>query len=103
MTRDWISEVIKDVAELDHASPEGFPEQMIVTAEELRVILERQGAERDALRKDADLWRYALKRGVVTVHSERIVDHDSGTRCSWIQGHYKSADIPNAALAKEQS
>ena len=58
-------------------------------------------AERDALRKDADLWRYALKRGIVTVHSERIVDHDSGTRCSWIQGHYKSADIPNAAVIKE--
>jgi len=58
-------------------------------------------AERDALRKDADLWRYALKRGVVTVHSERIVDHDSGTRCSWIQGHDKSADISNAAIIKE--
>ena len=58
-------------------------------------------AERDALRKDADLWRYALKRGVITVHSERIVDHDSGTRCSWIQGHYKAADVPNAAVIKE--
>ncbi len=38
-----IDNVLRDVAELpDRTSPEGWPEAMLVTADELRLILERQ-------------------------------------------------------------
>lgn len=41
MVKDWIDEVIKRIAELpDRTSPEDWPEAMLVTAEELRSILE---------------------------------------------------------------
>lgn len=37
---DWIDEVVRDVAELpDRTSPDGQPEMMLVSAEELRSIL----------------------------------------------------------------
>ncbi len=38
---EWISEVARDIAELDHGSPEGEPNVMLVTHDELHVILER--------------------------------------------------------------
>lgn len=48
---DWIDGVIRDVSELpDRSSPDGQPEMMLVSAEELRRILERAKAY-------APLWR----------------------------------------------
>jgi hypothetical protein len=41
---DWINDVIKDVSELDYSSPEGQPDVMLVTAEELRAILLERSA-----------------------------------------------------------
>lgn len=38
---DLIESVIRDVAELDYSSPEGMPDVMLVTADELRGILHR--------------------------------------------------------------
>jgi len=52
-----------------------------------------------AAQRDAELWRHAIKKGVVTVHSERIHDRDPNTLCSWIQGHDKAADVSNEYAA----
>lgn len=46
---------------------------------------------------DAALWRLAVRKGLITIHSERIHDRDPRTICSWIQGHDKAADISNEA------
>lgn len=46
---------------------------------------------------DAELWRLAVRKGLITVHSERMVETDHGTRCSWIQGYDKAVDISNEA------
>lgn len=43
------------------------------------------------------LVKHALGRGLITVHSELMVDRDFGTRCSWLQGHDKACDISNEA------
>lgn len=40
---DLIDAVIRDVAELDYSSPEGMPDVMLVTADELRGILQAHG------------------------------------------------------------
>ncbi|HMY99918.1 MAG TPA: hypothetical protein PLU79_09720 [Burkholderiaceae bacterium] len=43
MATDWINRVIVRISELDdRASPDGWPEAMVVTADELRVILESE-------------------------------------------------------------
>lgn len=51
----------------------------------------------DAERLDAELWRLAIRKGIVTLHSERIDDRNQHTRCSWMQGHDKACDISNNA------
>lgn len=43
MQDDLIESVIRDVAELDYSSPEGMPDVMLVTANELRGILQAHG------------------------------------------------------------
>jgi len=43
MEADWIDRVVQDVAELsDRDSPEDWPEAMLVTADELRSIIEHR-------------------------------------------------------------
>ena len=43
LTDDLIDSVIRDVAELDYSSPEGMPDVMLVTSDELRDILQAHG------------------------------------------------------------
>jgi hypothetical protein len=48
---DWIDLVVRDVCELDYTSPDGQADVMLVTAAELRVILENHApSEHDAER-----------------------------------------------------
>jgi hypothetical protein len=42
---EQIDDIIRDVAELDYNSPEGMPDVMLVTADELRVILQNRMAQ----------------------------------------------------------
>ena len=59
--RNWIAAVIVDVAELpDRDSPEGWPEAMIVTGEELRTIIERHVAPPEATGLVSDTPRTVL-------------------------------------------
>ena len=46
---------------------------------------------------DAELWRLAVRKGIVTLHSERIDERNQRTRCSWMEGHAKACDISNGA------
>ena len=55
------------------------------------------GTTTDAIH--AGLWRHAVRKGVVTVHTECMDDRNPGTKCSWIQGHDKAADVSNEAAA----
>lgn len=48
----------------------------------------------------AKLWRHAVSKGVITVHSEQMDDRNPGTKCSWIQGHDKAADVSNDAAIR---
>lgn len=42
---DWIDSVVRDIAELpDRYSPEDFPDALVVTADELRCIIERHNS-----------------------------------------------------------
>lgn len=52
----------------------------------------------------AKLWRHAVSKGVITVHSEQMDDRNPGTKYSWIQGHDRAADVSNDAAirAKER-
>ena len=45
---EQIDDIIRDVAELDYNSPEGMPDVMLVTADELRVILQNRIAAQPA-------------------------------------------------------
>ena len=45
LTDEQIDSVIRDVAELDYSSPEGMPDVMLVTADELRGILQARLCE----------------------------------------------------------
>lgn len=45
----------------------------------------------------AELWRLAVRKGVVTVESKLIDDRNPNTRCSWMQGNDKACDISNDA------
>lgn len=55
------------------------------------------GEPSDGERLDAELWRLAVRKGIVTLHSDRIDDRNQHTRCSWMQGHDKACDISNSA------
>lgn len=68
---DRIDEVVRAVGELpDRSSPEDWPEAMLVTADELRQILEQSDLARDAARyrwmrntatgEQIDLWSCRL-------------------------------------------
>ena len=59
-TLDWIDIVVRDVAELPgRTSPDDCPEAMLVTAVELRAILENSAAaeEAESLREELERWR----------------------------------------------
>ena len=47
----------------------------------------------------AALWRLAVRKGLITVHSERLAQRDESTRVSWIEGHVLASDISNEAAA----
>jgi len=47
----------------------------------------------------AELWKLAVRKGLVTVRSELIDPRNHGTRVSWMQGHDKACDISNDAAA----
>lgn len=47
----------------------------------------------------AELWKLAVRKGLVTVRSELIDPRNHGTRVSWMQGHDKACDISNEAAA----
>lgn len=47
----------------------------------------------------AELWKLAVRKGLVTVHSVLMDERNPGTRCSWIQGHDKASGISNDAAA----
>lgn len=49
----------------------------------------------DSVDVKAALFDLAVARGILTLHSERMVDNDPDTRCSWMSGHDKSCDIGN--------
>ena len=62
----------------------------------LRAALAAQPAEPvDSIH--AELWRLAVRKGVVTVESKLIDDRNPNTRCSWMQGNDKACDISNDA------
>lgn len=52
----------------------------------------------------AGLFDLAVRKGLITLHSERVNDRDPATRVSWMEGHDKSCDISNTAhdAAKQQ-
>lgn len=52
----------------------------------------------------AYLFDLAVRKGLITLHSERLNPHDPATRVSWMEGHDKSCDISNVAhdAAKQQ-
>ena len=43
---DWVDDVVRDVAELDYNSPVDQPSVMLVTASELRAIIEARAPTR---------------------------------------------------------
>jgi len=47
----------------------------------------------------AELWKLAVRKGLITVRSELIDPRNHGTRVSWMQGHDKACDISNDAAA----
>ena len=47
----------------------------------------------------AELWKLAVRKGLITVRSELIDPRNHGTRVSWMQGHDKACDISNEAAA----
>ena len=62
---DWMTSVIRCVAELpDRNSPEDWPEAMLVTVEELRMILEReaQGTVEKLIAVARAAWHAAERR-----------------------------------------
>lgn len=62
--------------------------------------IERLRAEVAGLQIKADLFDLAVRKGLLSVHSELIDPRNHGTRCSWLEGHAKACDISNnAALA----
>lgn len=62
--------------------------------------IERLRAEAAGLQIKADLFDLAVRKGLLSVHSELIDPRNHGTRCSWLEGHAKACDISNnAALA----
>lgn len=67
METDWIDRVVQDVAELsDRNSPEDWPDAMLVTADELRQIIEHRAKE--AIKQhDAEpvAWLVKSKRGMI--------------------------------------
>ena len=66
------------------------------SAAALRAALAAQPAEPvDSIH--AELWRLAVRKGVVTVESKLIDDRNPNTRCSWMQGNDKACDISNDA------
>jgi len=68
--------------------------------EEAADEIERLRAEVAGLQIKADLFDLAVRKGLLSVHSELIDPRNHGTRCSWLVGHAKACDISNnAALA----
>ena len=73
---------------------QGAKAEQVCTA--LRAALAAQPAEPvDSIH--AELWRLAVRKGVVTVESKLIDDRNPNTRCSWMQGNDKACDISNDA------
>lgn len=59
----WISAVIRDVAELpDRTSPSDWPDAMLVTAEELREIIESRAPQYIRAQVAPGVWAYVLRR-----------------------------------------
>ncbi len=70
---DLIGEIIRDVAELgDRTSPDGQPDMMLVTAEELRGIL----SERLAASRAARDWRPREDAGELRNCDVAVCDHE---------------------------
>ena len=59
----------------------------------------KKDAEIAALQIKADLLDLAVRKGLLSVHSELIDPRNHGTRCSWLEGHAKACDISNNARA----
>ena len=71
-------------------------------AELIKSLADNKGlrAEVAGLQIKADLFDLAVRKGLLSVHSELIDPRNHGTRCSWLEGHAKACDISNnAALA----
>lgn len=45
----------------------------------------------------AELWKLAVRKGLVTVHTERVSPTDQRTKVSWLEGHAKACDVSNDA------
>jgi hypothetical protein len=87
---EWISDVIRDVAELDYTSPDGMPDGMVVGAAELRAILESRGPSHTKSGPALDSERYVS----AAVLSRMFVDmngRDPHQRGSWIHQGWNKA------------